>query len=604
MLSPGFNQYRFAQNVILIIFKKNPLKISNGVLPLLSKLKIQGSLDTRIVYKLFETLDENMKAYLGGYLGLDAILLNYGNERNFLQSLILLERLMKGICSGIATVDLVTSLEKAAGTENSDLISIEKIMGWNYLSDPISKELEENLDFALSTLCFTFFMQSNLISNEELKVYEKKYFYLSKLRRQETPLYNAQENRLIEKLTHFPILASFADAIAYVDLIGLQRKIGDYFELQVITLEEYIDISECLKELIEMQLTLSDEYQTWKNLYEQALQIERNRFIQLAPLFLGIGGITGESFLRLLKDTLNYSSYGMLISGANHVVSLIKGRKEFFFQDPNGFQYKADFYSEDALKALFDIIVYSLYRTESHHSNSVALCIQAFYLNLPSSNLKLNRGNFDKSGYFLSEKKLNPSQLNFLKIQFQVLLSYDLLQILQNYKYLAKKCPLILAESIKTSINFIAYFFTSNEQITQVYFQNVLATLFPSGRRSLPSEFKEIQLAISNIIFNFSSENESQQKLKQAFFTILKKYAASHPLEYLEYYNQYYSIYTPTYPVFAGCEMSTQKMGETPQKRPRLATSINSQYSFFKPIEVFRQHEAEINGNNKRKFEY
>lgn len=364
-------------------------------------------------------------------------------------------------------------------------------------------------------------------------------------------------------------------------------------------LEDYYDISECLKEIIEIQSTLSAEYQTWKNFYEQALQIEGNRFIQLVPLFLGIGSINSENFLRLLKDILNYPSCGMLISGPNHVVSLIKNREGVFFQDPNGFQCKADFYSESALNRIFDAIVWSLYKGKSHHGNPVALYIQVFSLNIPSSNLKLNKRKFDTSGYFLSEKKLNLDQRGFLKEKFQILLSYNPLPILQNYKFLAKKYPLILPESIKASIGYIAYFFETNEQITQIYLQSVLTTLFPSERRLVPREFKEIQLVISNSILNFSTENESQQKLKQVFLAILKKYADSHPLEYLEYYNQYYSIYMPVYPVF---EVSTQA-GESPQEMPRLAASINSQYSFFKAAEV-SQHEAEINGNNKRKFEY
>ncbi|MES2141819.1 MAG: hypothetical protein V4471_02895 [Pseudomonadota bacterium] len=583
MLSPGFNQYRFAQNVILIIFKKNPLRLSDGVLPLLSKLQKQWGLDSEVVYKLFEKLDEKMKAYLGGYFGLNHILLNYGSQRNFLQSLILLERLMLGICSGIATVDLVTSLEKVAGADNSDLFSIEKIMAWNYLSDPISKELEENLDFALSTLCFTFFMQSNLIANEELKIYEKKYFYLNKLKKQETLLYKEQKNNFIKKLANYPILARFADATDYVDLVGLQKKIGDHLEQRVLLLEDYYDISECLYKLTEMQLALSNEYQVWKNIYEQALQIERNRFIQLVPLFLGIGSINSENFLRLLKDTLNYPSYGMLISSPIHVVSLIKSREGFFFQDPNGLQCKADFYSESALNQVFAAIVWSLYNDKDYHGNSVALYIKAFCLNLPNANLTLNKRKFDTSSYFLSEKKLNQYQCSLLKAEFQHLLNHDPLLMLQNYKYLAKKYPLILPEAFKASAANIAYFF-NREQITQIYFQSVLVTLFPSSRRSVPSEFKEIQLAISNIVFNLSTE--SQQKLKQVFLAILKKYADSHPLEYLEYYNLYYSVYKTVSTAVIGREVTTQRTDEPPQKMARLAVSINSPYSFFKPTEV------------------
>ena len=605
MLIPGFNQYRFIQNVILIIFKKNPLRLSEGVLPLLSKLKKQRGLDLKIVFRLFEMLDNSMKAYLSGYLGLIDSLVKYINEDNFLQSLILLEYLIQGICSGVATVDLVTSLEKEAGIDNSGLVSIEKIMTWDYVSDPITKALEENLDVALSTLCFAHDMQTNLIVSEELKVYEKKYFYLNKLQRQETLLYKAQKNRFIEKLANYPALARFANTTACVDLVKLQRKMGEYLEQRLLILEEYFDISECLYKLSEMQLALSKKYQTWKNNYEKSLQIERNRFIQLVPLFLGIGSINSKNFLRLLKDTLNYPPYGMLISGPTHVVSLIKNREGFFFQDPNGPHCKASFYLKNTLNQIFAAIASSLYKSEGHYGNSIALYIKAFCLNLSSYNLKLNKKKLFITNYFLPEKRLNQYQLSFLKEEFQHLLGYDPLVILQNHKFLTKKYPLILSETFKvSSTNYIPYFFY-NKQITQVYFQSVLATLFPSSRRSVvPAEFKAIQLAISNMIFNyFSIENQSQQKLKQAFFTILKKYAASHPLEYLEYYNQYYSIYIPAYPVFVGCEVPVQKTGEPPKKRLKLVTAINSPYSFFKPIEVFQHKTAEINGSNKRKFE-
>ncbi|MDQ8039243.1 MAG: hypothetical protein REH83_02430 [Rickettsiella sp.] len=543
MLSLNFNQFRFAQNAILIVFKKNPLLLFDGLLAQMPLERIKNDLISNTAYSLFEQLDWNMQIHLGGYEGLNNILVNYANDENFSLSLSLLVCLMKGICSGINAVDLVVSLEKAAGLENEALSSIEQIMNWNYFSDEISPGLEENFEFALSSLFYTFHMQGNLITDKELEIYKKKDFFFKNLVRQETKEYKLLKAKFIKKLNKYPSLERFAHTNACVNLVALNEKIEEHFKYQRINCAFFYDITERLANLILFQSGLPFMYQTYKTAYEQALEIEKKRFFQLKSLFSGTGIITRSNFLHLLNDTLNYPMpYGMIISSPHHAVNLIKDKK-FFFQDPNGIQCTANFYDVNELNTLFDCMSRALLYTGSNDTseNAIAIYMQTYYLNLIP--VKFNKLIFDTSIYFLSETEANSDHLDVLKGLFLHTLHYDLLLILQNYNQLIQKYPLTLRSALRetgqwTVANLI------NDLTTIVYFQDVLSYLFPATGSFIAEDFKEIQLFVSDAILNFANKNAFQKKQKQVFFNSLEQFANSNALEYFDYCNRWNEFIT------------------------------------------------------------
>ncbi|MES2142677.1 MAG: hypothetical protein V4471_07355 [Pseudomonadota bacterium] len=218
----GFKQAQYFQNTILITFIANPVLITEEAFKasyalMLLSLEVAEKEKPTLIKRVFDSLDDNIKNTLRKYGGLQKIIEKYGKDKNFWRSIICLDAFQEGICAGHAAVDLVKKLERQNGwiEKEDDLL---RIMQWNFYQEPISDELILSLKTGFNSLVFSFDLQSNLISEEEVKFYRQN----KDVSEPENDRYIAE----IERLRYFHLNRLFS-GLGFISKNSLNKLLND-----------------------------------------------------------------------------------------------------------------------------------------------------------------------------------------------------------------------------------------------------------------------------------------------------------------------------------------------------------------------------------------